>query len=796
MTSPTANESAPAPPRKFAPIPIEETISSPKSKPDPTSNGVETKPRRYAPQPIEQSVKSSKDPPQSTTEPEKPKPKRFAPESVEHTARSSKEVRQQPVESDEKAKPRRFAPQLMVEDAEEKPKPRRFAPQLVTEDQEEKPKPRRFAPQLVDEDEDEKSSHNASAMNKKLHVKFKPEPIATTYGSNRKSKRQGRSTPSDSLSPQASASTIPENRPPRKFTPILLDTAKRSRRAGDPNAPISQDYRTEYGYHAHPREHWRRVQGERTPSIATEAEEEGEAMDADETSSVSTTSSQRRKIAPLDGTAPKRDTCLLPKRQHSFRLPDLDTIESSESEEEAFASSLPPTPRQGSSPVAVSDSYQLFEHATKRRESIDDDWQHYLLGLERKKAQQRLEEQALAAYPNVDFGYEHPHHYFNNDDDDDTEMFDIEDRPVTWEGHDEDLTEMRRRESTANASWEQREMQRYAEEAQQERNAKKTTAAKPTGPSPFGKIKKPSDEYDAELRSMLDRARPPMLGKDLVFPRCASPDPARFDVTQGSAALRNQMCYLTAAANGEKNKAKEGGLWQSAAKPENPRDSVVEAPTISKSSTSLKGLWGGFCITETDAAPTRSGIATPPQPSGLMTPKPDDSNLNPFHLAFAEGRPVGITTPGTPGSHKISNRADLQHLTTKLVSEREINDMMEAEYPDSFITQVYNYLSLGYPAVARAFDAELSKISRISVAELRQDDVKAGSAPRGYIRFGSDFEGGGGQGVSEEAGSCVRWVALKKYVREWAKQEKNMVKDGAGWGNMGGTGARRGSWGG
>ena len=29
--------------------------------------------------------------------------------------------------------------------------------------------------------------------------------------------------------------------------------------------------------------------------------------------------------------------------------------------------------------------------------------------------------------------------------------------------------------------------------------------------------------------------------------------------------------------------------------------------------------------------------------------------------------------------------------------------------------------------------------------------------------------------------SCMRWQALKLYVREWAKQEKNMVKtDGVG----------------
>ena len=530
-----------------------------------------------------------------------------------------------------------------------------------------------------------------------------------------------------------------------------------------------------------------------TPMAVSEDDPAEGADDEEAVSATSDTSSKLRRTAPLDGSAGVRPSCFRPKRQPSFRLPDLDTIESSESEGGSTAPSSPATPAQEGSPITVSDSYEMFKHATRRRESIDETFQHYLLDLERKKAQQRLEEQALAAYPNADFGYEHPHHYFI--DDDDSDEMEIDERPTTWEGNEDDIMEMTRRDSTANLSWEQRELQRIADNKQQERNANKPMAKQPTQ-SPFMKMDAvmATAEADAELKSMRDRARPPMLGSDLVFPRCASPDPARFDVTQGATALRNQMCYLTQAAEAaerEKSGA-DGGLWQAPKAPESPkaenkRVSTIKSP-VTATPSSAKGLWGGFCMTDGDPAKAPDGASTPPRPSGLMTPKHEAPN--PFHLAFAEGRPVGLMTPETPTPKKRG--ADLQKLTAILVTEREIDSMMESEYPDSFITQVYNYLSLGYPSLARYFDDELSKISRIPIAELRQDDDRAKSTPRGYIRLGPDFEGGGGEGMTEE--SCMRWQALKRYVREWASQEKNWQKTEGVGGNWG-TVARRGSWG-
>jgi len=180
-----------------------------------------------------------------------------------------------------------------------------------------------------------------------------------------------------------------------------------------------------------------------------------------------------------------------------------------------------------------------------------------------------------------------------------------------------------------------------------------------------------------------------------------------------------------------------------------------------------------------------------------MTPR-DEPESNPFDQQFQSPavariidpeQPIIQTPPAPRGKGGPSNR-DLGTIDAVLVSERDLDETMNNDYPDSFITQVYNYLSLGYPTLARPFDEELAKISRFDIATLRQDDKKAKQQPRGYIRLGPDFEGGGGE-VSEA--NCMRWQALKVYVREWARQEKNMIRTDGVCGNFG-TGVRRGSW--
>jgi hypothetical protein len=155
--------------------------------------------------------------------------------------------------------------------------------------------------------------------------------------------------------------------------------------------------------------------------------------------------------------------------------------------------------------------------------------------------------------------------------------------------------------------------------------------------------------------------------------------------------------------------------------------------------------------------------------------------------------------------------------------EREI----EAEFTDEFITQVYNYLSLGYPSLGRQYDEELSRIAKIPEEELRKDDrhadakgyigIIAGINPKGPLgngtnglgRMGED-KAPGRQGIdgkvntSDEKVSsvvgikgsdprhCSRWVALKAYIVEWARQNPDLGDSEApkAWGVR----ARRGSW--
>ncbi|KAK0248112.1 hypothetical protein B0A54_16448 [Friedmanniomyces endolithicus] len=774
-----------APPRRFAPEPVETTKKSSKDGRQPSPNpGERQKLRRFAVEPLETTVTSSKDH-KGGDKPE-PRGNDVQPGETEH--KSSKSG---------KTQPRRF-PVQPVEMEHKSSKDRG--------ESDDKPVARRFAPQLQ-----EMSTANSKdgTSGKPGHIRFLPEPAGTIHRTNRKAHGEDEGHRADNVAKHA----------PRKFAPVLIDTAQRSRRAGDDEAGIQQAQKTESSHDLHTREHqlhFRQDQastevdvgvhgpvGSRLPSIPYE---------------------MRRQLAPMDGSAPVRRPSVQPQRTHSFRCPELDTIESSESERGSNASSLSSSPSQGS-PMTASDSSSYPrpggpKHATRTRESVDENFSHYLLQLEAKKAEQRLRELAEGAFVNTDF-HEPVQHYMNRDDESD-EM-EIEDRPVTYDFEEdmELLAEMAaRRESTAKANWEQEEMQRHHEQLEQERNAARVTEKPPQQPSQHSPWWNPAaalglDYQDSEMRSMRDRARPPMLGADLIFPRCPSPEPARFDITQGHTALRAQMSYLAEQAERNKsttssNHSSPGGLWQpcSAADPTPRTATVVVAVTTpaltSPTTTPTKGLWGGFCVNDGEVRVSPSGLTAPPIPSGLLTPRAQRGN--PFEDPFAStphtspensagdsgvATPTPTPGPAPPTPPRSLPDGDLARLDSVLSAEEALERLVEAEFPDSFVTQVYNYLSLGYPALARPFDEELAKISHVSIGELREDDWRMeGGKGRGYIRFGEDSEGGGGE---VEVGG-MRWRALKLYVREWARQDGRMVHDlGAGGGNFG-TEARRGSW--
>lgn len=650
------------------------------------------------------------------------------------------------------------------------------------------PAPRRFAPQPVE------TSHKSSrergkgkevereASTSSTRVRFKPQLIETSYGASRSSASSSRRTTLDDASTVAG-----DEATPRRFKPEMMSTAKRSRRAGERKKKDAREYKTEDGFQVHAREH-RKHTGWKTPAESHLAPPGQSSADPDFSSEL------RRHIAPLDGSASPNSRPV--ERSHSFRCPDLDTIESSESERESGPSSISCSPGRGSPITASDSSYHDFpyKHATRERESVDENFSHYLLQLEAKKAHERLQEQALAAFPNSDF--HEPIQHFVNDDNESDDM-EIDERPSTWEGFDEEIFFNRaRRESTSKVSWEQLEMQRHAEQLEQERNANKTTAARTPEHSPWWNpaAGMATEKQDPDMQSMRDRARPPMLGNDLKFPRCPSPEPARFDVTQGSAKLRQQM--LAESNNPVAKQEEKGGLWNATSKkPTTAHESTSSASSKAKSSPKGGGLWGGFCVgppAEAAAASPTPGLAPNGIPTGLMTPAPRTDSSNPFEQSFAarNGGPSSVKkTPPTPPPEGLTG-TDLANLDAVLVSDRDFDEMMEKEYPDSFVTQVYNYISLGYPTLARPYDEELSKISGIPISELREDDVKAKAMPKGYIRLDPAYEGAGGDGLQGDG--CARWKALKLYIREWARQEKKGYAD-APVGTWGAT-VRRGSW--
>jgi hypothetical protein len=193
----------------------------------------------------------------------------------------------------------------------------------------------------------------------------------------------------------------------------------------------------------------------------------------------------------------------------------------------------------------------------------------------------------------------------------------------------------------------------------------------------------------------------------------------------------------------------------------------------------------------------------------LRTPMPPSTPIDPFGAAFGKAtaslteEPASSASNGSPKSPHLAvpgarspkhrgrsgeprgihmlNGIDERLKREKAAAERD--EKIACEFDDAFVTQVYNYLSLGYPSLARAFDDELSKISRIPIEDLIKDDEE--TEARGHVlSMGTD-------GSPAEGESCVRWRALKIYIYEWARQHPDLDgMDPLAWGVR----ERRGSW--
>ncbi|KAJ5370124.1 uncharacterized protein N7496_006216 [Penicillium cataractarum] len=278
-----------------------------------------------------------------------------------------------------------------------------------------------------------------------------------------------------------------------------------------------------------------------------------------------------------------------------------------------------------------------------------------------------------------------------------------------------------RRQSSADLSWELEYMRQHKEEAEQRFRVM---------------VSSKNLDFSSPSHNAASKNRgpsPPMLGVDLVLPQSLSPDgtlcedsPSETN-TQGQQGLCNDC----------------GGLWCAGDQPEEGRGA---------------GLWMGTCRKD-EGFERGSQLMT-----GIMTP-------------MIECEEFTFTPNSSLESHTDSRDPRGKQSQGMSGPRRKI----DGEFHDGFVTQIYNYLSLGYPCVARYYDFELSKISGIPLEDLRRDDLCADA--QGYVVAPLD----------NLAVGCVRWKALRLYIHEWARQQPNMVEDEPSleaWG----VPERRGSW--
>ena len=449
------------------------------------------------------------------------------------------------------------------------------------------------------------------------------------------------------------------------------------------------------------------------------------------------------------------------EKRHSFVVPDLPSIPSNSSEESAHSSG-------STSPSAISADVA----AKTKKASEDDQLPGYLLEIAARVVERQLRDQALAAFPNEP-SYQPVDHYALEEDADEEEV------PGHFSPQNGTNIRQFRRDSAEDLDYELSKMREHHDELEKAEDEIRERALA-NGESRFSasslaarkgmsiQNEKRQQEQSSKtigqwqkgvgLAQMRNAASPPMLGGDIKFPFSVSPKMTRCDVDQAPVPRRHED------EQKEDVEMEDQQLWSA---------------RINVDSDSSPGLWMGTCATRT--TPNTPTVAEGIRRSGLMTPAAEKDD--PFNaLPVAKDNLLGMhQLPLTP----LTSRTDgsMDNINRILQTEEGIGD----EFDDAFVTQIYNYLSLGYPSLAHPFDHELSKISRIPVEELRKDDSRTDA--KGYVGAPE------GNGVGEREvleGKCARWTALRLYIREWARQQPLMSEKAApiDWGAR----VRRGSW--
>lgn len=430
-------------------------------------------------------------------------------------------------------------------------------------------------------------------------------------------------------------------------------------------------------------------------------------------------------------------------RRHSFRVPDLPAIPSSCSD----ASDGSEMPSLSASPsVSSNPSAHRSKAENSRQTGCDGHMAEYFLSLAAQSVENQLKEQALAAFPNEQV-YESVDHFAIDKDEDECSNEDSKNA----------LLHVSRRESSVDLPWELEHMRRHKEDAEMRDRAMAGTKGTRLSAAIFN----PRQYYNGidngcwrgNYEPDLSRhfSRPPMLGDDLVFPQSLSPEATICE----SGSLRD------CATDSRRGVSNDSGLW--CTQPDRVHDDATA------------GLWKGTCCNYKHAQQSKGSLA-------CMT-----DNFRRYHNNECQSK---VCSDEQDQNQSTSN--SLCHLALD-VGELSHHDIDNEHHDccfgihDDFVTQIYNYLSLGYPCVARYYDHELSRVSGISVEELRQGDTS--TLTRGYLQVNEDASANGR--VVRQV--CTRWVALRLYIHDWARSQPSLAdndNDHDTWGVL----ERRGSW--
>ncbi|POS84769.1 hypothetical protein EPUL_003845 [Erysiphe pulchra] len=602
--------------------------------------------------------------------------------------------------------------------------------------------------------------------------KYLPIPILTTFHSNR-ARRNDKTLATTSRSKPASppkGKTSPSKlKITRKFVPDLIETNRRSKRFGDSKPAILPTDKTDL------------TPG--VPNIYTSSK----TLRVRDTLKVPSDHDRKESSLHQLPYKPRRQRSVRPHnntrcptristRQSSFTSV-LESISSSGSE-----SPSPPTKSQSyqksvsAQNVASENAFQL----SRTRESCDERFSGYILALAAKSARKQLMEKALllAAYPN-ESDHQNVEHFYDREvetasENDSPRIVDDMDIEIDDDTSDSSNKSRRRfiRRRSSDSLYAIREMQVHKD---RQVKLRKEQAAKSRlgmdGASSNhgvfrGRIKKShasldKDIMEKELLNMRNAASPPMLGTGLKFRRCSSPKPMKFEIDQKSDL--------------KLNRSSTGG-----------------------------GLWGGYCVADNSKdQKTQNEEKVSPL---IHTPWSGKSFGYALEESLAEQSLAEQSLYLVKSNSRASNNDKNFGTHDEFIKQREPTNSVliesekySEEFDDKFVTQVYNYLSLGYPSLAWQFDEELSRISKISVDELRRNDE---SDIKGHIGLRAmSFREGETTAHpkkiesqdKDKSQSCTRWRALKIYIQEWSRQNPSLDQAALGpcsWG----VGARKGSW--